>query len=724
MNEIPGGRPHAAVSRTTGAPSPADHTGDTAPGTAPRRPRPTRRRTLAAALGLAGATALAGTLGGCSVPAPRRGGPTADPAPGMPITGSRRAQLMQIMAHPDDDLYFMNPDCQRMVDAGVPLVCVYVTAGEHNGKNHIPGRTGETVADKEDYSSARHQGLRQAYAQMIGLDRFTPWQKGVATLRGDRQAEINTLAHGNRRVELVFLNLAMHAPRRWMALPSLWEDRALGLRTVIATDSPVRRADTYDYDGLVDVLVGLLERYRPTVVHTLDPDPDIQHSDEATRKKDSEQPGYSDHGDHTAVASFSWAALVRWVAEATADGGAIPAFTTTSFRGYYNRHWPKNLPEPVLREKAAHLVPYGGDPSWQCGNAAGCGDYMVGGRRPLTNKKGWVRSTHHRHPGTGPVVATGPDGRLTVYGVLGLRAVRWRETEPGSGQWTEPDDLGGGPLAPALGAATLLDGRQLLFGLRFAALGGHGGANRREVAVLEQRSPGGPFLAWSGLGNPERDDDRGRRIGVPVAVTAPDGRVHLFVRDAGKGVSTRVREADGTWGPWRGLDGAEVQDGLSAAVDGRGRVHLFATGRDRVHHWAQERSGGPVVFRADGPALPVPGGPVDTAATPDGGLALYYRRPEARELTAVRPDGARLAAPAFDGYGPVVAVGTPKGPVLLGRDLAGRVRLHVAGRDAVRTRGVVALGPATPHLGPKGALAVGIGADAYPWSWASHTDTA
>ncbi|GGP91488.1 hypothetical protein GCM10010249_06890 [Streptomyces roseolilacinus] len=715
MNDIPGGRPHAAVFRTgagEGTPAPGGRGGL----------RPTRRRTLSVALALAGATGLGG-LAGCSVPAPRRGGPTADPAPGMPITNSRRAQLMQIMAHPDDDLYFMNPDCQRMVDAGVPLVCVYVTAGEHTGKNHVPGRTDETVADKAAYSSARHQGLRQAYAQMIGLDRFTPWQKGVATLRGDRQAEIDTLTHGNRRVELVFLNLPMHAPRRWMAIPSLWEDRALGLRTVVATDSPVRRASDYDYDGLIDVLVGLMERYRPTVVHTLDPDPDIQHSDEATRRKDSEQPGYSDHGDHTAVASFSWAAMVRWVAEATADGGAIPGFVTTSFRGYYNRHWPKNLPEPVLREKAAHLVPYGGDPSWQCGNDAGCGDYMVGGSRPLTNKKGWVRATHHRYPGPGPVVTTGPDGRLSVHGVLGLRAVRWRETEAGSGQWGEPDDLGGGPLAPGLGGATLLDGRQLLFGLRFAALGGHGGANKREIAVLEQRSPGGPFLAWSGLGNPERDDDRGRRIGVPVAVTATDGRVHLFVRNADKGVSSRVREADGTWGPWRDLGGGEVQDGLSAAVDGRGRVHLFAAGRERVHHWAQGAPGEPVAFRPGG-ALPAPGGPVGVAAAPDGGLALYYRRPAAPELVAVRPDGTRLPAPAFDGYGTVDAVGTPKGPVLLGRDLRGRVQLHVGGRHAVRARGVVALGPATPHLGPQGAMAVGVGADAFPWSWSSHTGTA
>lgn len=87
----------------------------------------------------------------------------------------------------------------------------------------------------------------------------------------------------------------------------------------------------YTYDGLIDVLVGLLDRYRPTVVHTLDPDPDIQHSTEAVRRQDIEQPGYSDHADHTATASFAWAALIRWVARATQDGGGVPRFVTTAF---------------------------------------------------------------------------------------------------------------------------------------------------------------------------------------------------------------------------------------------------------------------------------------------------------------------------------------------------------------------------------------------------------
>ncbi|WP_328537221.1 PIG-L family deacetylase [Streptomyces sp. NBC_00344] len=661
------------------------------------------RRLLLAAFGSAAASTA---LTACSVPeAPRRGTRAADPLPGKAISIARHERLMQILAHPDDDLYFMNPDTQRMLDSGTPLVCVYVTAGEANGINAIAGRP-RPRPDKPAYSSARHQGLRQAYAALLGLAPYTPWTKGVTELRGGHQAEINTLDRGGRRVELIFLDLAMHTARGHLGLPSLWAYRGLDLRTVIAEGSPLQTAKPYTYDALVDVLTGLLSQYRPTVVHTLDPDPDIQHSPTAVRRKDSEQVGYSDHADHTATASFSWAALIRWVAEATGGGGEVPAFVTTAYRGYYNRHWPKNLSPQVVREKASHLVPYGGSAAWECGNQGGCGDYNVGGRRPLTNKKGWVRSTHYRYPGPRPVLATEKDGRLVGYGVLGLRAVRWRETAPGSGQWGPPDDLGGGPLAPALGGTALADGTQLLFGLRFSSLAGHGAANTREVVLLQQRAPGGEFAAWTGLGNPETDPDSGRRIGVPVTVTAPDGRVHLFVRNASQGISSRVRDAAGRWGGWRDLGGGQIQDGLSAVADGAGLVHVFAAGRDTVHHWAQSAPGGPLSWLQE-PGLPLPGDFPTAVAAADGGVDVYYPKPASSRIAAVHLGGTHPGA-------------APATPVLPGPDGRGRTRLLQNGRVLVRREGAVPLEGTALHMsgGPAGEPAVaGLGPGAQPWIW-------
>ncbi|MEV8568556.1 PIG-L family deacetylase [Streptomyces sp. NPDC051322] len=652
-----------------------------------------------------GAASLA--LSACSVPeTPRRGTQAADPLPGKAISIARHERLMQILAHPDDDLYFMNPDTQRMLESGTPLVCVYVTGGEATGINVIAGHP-RPRPDKPAYSSARHQGLRQAYATLLGLPVFTPWSKGVTELRGGHRAEINTLVSNGRRVELIFLNLAMHTARGGhLGLPSLWTYRGLNLRTVVAEGSPLETSGTYTYDALVDVLTGLLTQYRPTVVHTMDPDPDIQHSPTAVRRKDSEQVGYSDHADHTATASFSWAALIRWVAEATAGGGDIPAFVTTAYRGYYNRHWPKNLSRKVLLEKASHLVPYGGGADWQCGNPGGCGDYNVGVGRPLTNKKGWVRSTHYRYPGPRPLLTAEADGRLVGYGVLGLRAVRWRETTPGSGQWGPPDDLGGGPLAPTLGGAALADGTQLLFALRFDSLAGHGASNTREIALLQQNAPGGKFSAWTGLGNPETEPDKGRRIGVPVAVTAADGQVHLFVRNAAQGISSRVRDTTGHWGDWRDLGGEQIQDGLSAAVDTAGLVHVFAAGRDTVHHWAQGSPGGRLALHPE-PGLPLPGDSPTAVAARDGGIDVYYPRPASARTDAVHLGGTQPGA-------------RPTTPVLPGKDDRGRVRLLLNGRVTVRSTGVVPLQGTALHVASSRdgePTVAGLGPGALPWMW-------
>ncbi|MFG3284672.1 PIG-L family deacetylase [Streptomyces sp. NPDC048111] len=666
------------------------------------------RRTVLGGVAAAGVTAA---LAGC---APARGRTTGGPEPlGAP---PRRPLLLQILAHPDDDLYFMNPDTQHALDSGVPLVSVYVTGGEANGDNRVVSDTGPRVYDKAAYSSARHQGLRQAYATLLGLDKYAPWQKSVAELRGGHRAEVNRLQHRGRSVELVFLNTAMHTPLGGrMGLPSLWADHRLQLPVVIAEGSPLTRAEPYTYDGLVDVLAGLLADHSPTLVQTLDPDPDIQHSSPADRAHDSEQPGYSDHADHTAAASFAWAALIRH-----AEQGH--AFLATAYRAYYNRHWPKNLPPRVLAEKAAHLVPYGGDKEWQCGNPGGCGDYNVGGKRPLTNWKGWVRSTHHRHPGP-RLVLSGTDGTdgSAAYGVLGLRAVRWRRGPDDS--WGEPEDLGGSPLAPVLGGASLPDGRQLLFALRFSSLQGRAGANTREIVVLEQGAPGGEFGAWRGLGNPERGDDRGRRIGLPLALAAPDGRVHLFVRNADRGVSTRVRAADGGWSPWRDLAGGPVQEGLSGVVDQRGRVHVFGAGADTVHHWTQPAAGSPL---APVPSrLPLPVDPVAPLAS-GGGVELLYRTsadarkarqdpgsPASPRLTSVRLDGGPATGVALDGYGPVAAAGG----FVLGPDERGVLQLADGKRVLRRADGVVPVGSAALSAQGGRALAVGLGVDARPWSW-------
>jgi LmbE family N-acetylglucosaminyl deacetylase len=567
---------------------------------------------------------------------------------------------MQVLAHPDDDLYFMNPDTVGGIDRGVPIASVYVTGGGSFGVNLMPGKP-RPRANVPAYVSSRQQGLRQAYAQMLGAPVFTPWQRTVLRLPHGGQAEVYALSNGGRSAQLVFLNIDMHTETidGTVNMAQLWWKPGAAVRTVVVPGSPVHKAHFYQRQTLIDSLVQIFDLYRPTMIRTLDPDPDIQVHD-ALHPRDSDQVGYSDHADHTAVALFTWRAMAQWVDQSAAGGGKVPAFLTDAYRGYYNQRWAHNLPQDIVLMKARLLDTYGGNPAWHCGDAQGCGDYAIGQGSVLRQPRGWARSTHYRYPTAGPRVTRAKDGRLTAYGVLSTRAARWTQTSTEGGAWGPPEDLGGGPLAPALSVVPGPDGHDLVFALRFSGLEGDPYANTREIVLLEGTASGHPATsAWRSLGNPEQTAVRGRRVGPPTALLGKDGRLHVFVRNAAKGLSTRVRDSAGNWSPWRALDGGQVQEGLTAALDGLGRIHVFAAGFDCVHEWTQATPHGDLRYAPLKVAAP-PGEAPDAVTGPGGSLLLAYRLPDTAELVVEKlttAGGRNRWTPAArlrdSGFGPV-----------------------------------------------------------------------
>lgn len=703
---------------------------------------PTRRRVLASLAALTAAAATACTASPDDPGGDRLNSGVVDVPPAAHDTSpDGRALTLQVLAHPDDDLYFMNPDIQQTVRAGVPVVSVYLTAGEAGGINRPPGRP-RPHADPSSYTAARQQGLRQAYAAMLGAPVLSPWQRAALNLPAGLAAEVDTLEYDGRRAELVFLQLREFGADGKKGggdnLPELWGRPGATLTTLVARGSVVRTQYTYRRENLIDVLAWLMDCYRPSVLRTLDPDPDIQIHD-AKHRISSDQPGYSDHRDHTTAGLFAWRAMDKWTADALNRDGRPPRFVTTSYRGYYNQRWPFNLPQETVREKTGLLDAYGGRPDEPCGNPAGCGDYSQGQGKSLREKKGWARSTHYRYPAARPVPDTDPDGRLAVYGVLGNQAARWRETAPGSGHWEQPQNLGGGPLAPALALVRTPPGHRLLFGLRFSALEGPARRNTRQIVLLDQRVPGDAETRWTSLGNPETDPSRGRRIGTPLAVAVPDGRVFLFVRNASKGLSGRVMAADGRWGPWANLGGQEVQEGLTAVVDRGSRVHVFAAGRDSVHQWTQDSPTAPVRFRPLG-RLPVPGDGPGACVLPDGSIQLAY--PLARtarvQLERIRPDNpvdfpgwdttpwtVGSSATALAGAGtPVLCTTTDSRAgrlALLGREPDGTLRYSSLTDSGMRTwkqgRRLPAGAPALAGADTGDPTVVALGLDAEPWTW-------
>ena len=200
------------------------------------------------------------------------------------------------------------------------------------------------------------------------------------------------------------------------------------------------------------------------------------------------------------------ARIAQWVDAAAADGGGtgLPhrrptAATTTSGGRTICRRTPS-------APKAALLDTYGGDPAWHCGDPQGCGDYAVGQGAVLRSPQGMgaqhpLPLPHLRAPGRcGPGTAGPPSTGCSAPG---------RSAGPGprpAAGWSPPEDLGGGPLAPALSVVTDRRGHRLLFGLRFSGLDGAPAANTRDIVLLDSRTtprrrPGGR-AGWAASATP------------------------------------------------------------------------------------------------------------------------------------------------------------------------------------------------------------------------------
>ena len=85
------------------------------------------------------------------------------------------ASLLNIVAHPDDDLFFMNPDVLAVAAAGGSITTAYTTAGD--------------AGQGASYWKSRELGVQAAYAQMAGVA-----NSGMASLQvGGRTVVQRTL---------------------------------------------------------------------------------------------------------------------------------------------------------------------------------------------------------------------------------------------------------------------------------------------------------------------------------------------------------------------------------------------------------------------------------------------------------------------------------------------------------------------------------------------------
>ncbi|MGW6569883.1 PIG-L family deacetylase [Streptomyces sp. NPDC054975] len=616
--------------------------------------------------------------------------------------------VAQIVAHPDDDLFFMNPDIAQSIRSGRSLTTVYLTAGEADGVNARRGDIPQPAPDKAGYAAARQNGIRAAYAEMATGSRTSPWDRVSIPTVGGGAAQLDVL-RAAPQVSLVWMQVreagAISADRP-ESMNGLWNGRVQVLASQRATGTPVTSDFTYTKDQMIDAIVGVLERIRPTFVRIQDPTPGKHRTGTLT-----------DHQDHVYGARFAQAALERYATRSTASGR--PHFGVQNYLGYPTSSLPRTLDAETAEAKLSTMRTY----SWSdgvndCGDPVGCGDLKVADR-PAGS--GWTRTIRYARGNSTSWVQRERDGGLRAFSVLDGRLAVW--TRPaGAAEWQGPELLAGAGLDAGVTSVRLPDGRIAVFGTR-TTIGDTAAAYRREVVTTEQSAPGGAFGAWRSLGTPEQSDALGSSdISAPAAAVDGTGRITVAVRDSAHRLTVRQQLANGTWDQWRSKAavtpaaagkhttgtttspatasataesasagaagtadaGAQSTVGFGsgrsssgtrpflgtvisaplysdpvATTDAAGRIHVFAGTSTTVLTWSQPAPGAPL----SGPrttGLPATTLALNVGPTPTGdGVRLWFRKPSSSDVrTADFPGtGGRFTAPAAQLAGGVAGPG-------------------------------------------------------------------
>ncbi|MFD0384907.1 hypothetical protein ACFQ2B_29645 [Streptomyces stramineus] len=118
-----------------------------------------------------------------------------DGATVRPAKASTSESLVYVIAHPDDSLYFMNPELEQSILSGVPSVTVCLTGGESDGRNALsqtPGY-GRMPEKRPEFVRARINGFRRATAQMATGNPASPWDLEPLRLLSGFEVELHTL---------------------------------------------------------------------------------------------------------------------------------------------------------------------------------------------------------------------------------------------------------------------------------------------------------------------------------------------------------------------------------------------------------------------------------------------------------------------------------------------------------------------------------------------------
>lgn len=245
--------------------------------------------------------------------------------------------IMNVVAHQDDDLLFMNPDLFKDIKAGRCVRSVYLTAGD--------------AGEYAPYWLSREKGSEAAYSLMSGTKSI--WIQKIVKLPGGQFVTIDS-PKGNNSISLIFMHLPDGNLRGEGFGTSHHESLdALEAGRIASVDS-VDNQSSYTQDQLTQALVDLLRAYQPVELRT-------QSTLDGSR--------YNDHSDHMATGRIAAKALSQYEAQLPGEHLVAPL---KYYVGYPVRQSPANITQREFRNKEAIFMAYAAFDSSVCHSVGQC----------------------------------------------------------------------------------------------------------------------------------------------------------------------------------------------------------------------------------------------------------------------------------------------------------------------------------------------------------------
>lgn len=252
------------------------------------------------------------------------------------VTACPQGASLNIVAHADDDLIFMNPDIQRDIDNGVCVRTIVATAGD--------------AGLGFDYAEDREEGSRAAYAEMAGV--ANEWTVEENFVVNGHTLWLFTLDQ-KPNISLVYMRINDgningdgFGSTGYASLEKLWDGP--NTTTISSIDSIDEYKNTYTKQDLITTLADFIMLYAPETIRSMD---------FLTATNDA-----SDHSDHVALGRFTQ----------RAERESVNVNQLIAYRGYVITGLSANVSGAALNAKWDAFMAYATHDYQLCGNPDSC----------------------------------------------------------------------------------------------------------------------------------------------------------------------------------------------------------------------------------------------------------------------------------------------------------------------------------------------------------------